>query len=147
MTCQFYDPVNSISVISDGLEGQLFAMKRQFLVLKESCPQQGLNMPPCDQKSEALLSWPHYCTARPSYEKVNVLTVKTGYAFRRTLPFSVFASLLNGHQILQERIYCCRSIFFLLKQNPLSKGFVHKGSKLEVKKVVPLCNKTCLRTA
>ena len=144
MTCQFYDPLNSISVISDGLEGQLFAMKRHFLVLRESCLQQGLNIPPCDKKSGALISRPHYSTARPYFEKVNVLTVKTGQTFRRTnsaifsfCQLSQWASNLTGKNLLLYQ----QSLYF--KRRPLSKGFVHKGSKLEVKKVVPLCNKTC----
>ena len=50
----------------------------------------------------------------------------------------IFASLLNGGQLIKERICSNRSKFFPLRVDPLLDGFILSGRKQEVIKVVPL---------
>ena len=49
------------------------------------------------------------------------------------------ASLLNGSQILKERICSSRSKFFPLRVDSTVESYVVKGGNPAVKKVVPLC--------
>ena len=50
----------------------------------------------------------------------------------------IFAFLLNGDQLLKNRICSSRSKFFSLKVDPFLKGVIAQGCKQEVTKVASL---------
>ena len=62
-----------------------------------------------------------------------------GYAFRgNNSSIFIFASLLNGGQLLKKRICSCRSKFFPSRVDPFWMGYFSQESKQEITKVVAL---------
>ena len=55
-----------------------------------------------------------------------------------TLPFSILTALLNGGQLLKERICSLRRNFFHIRLSPFSKPSLFREAKWQVTKVVSL---------